>query len=129
MPNLTKYLLCLLLFPCLLVAACSKGDQARIPVQVWNGIKVKIETHPYPVRAGYNEIWLMARRVEGGPAHNIIVSLRANESKEWVQSVQDGHIGVFRRAVEVERGDRHLYVQLRDGGQSTELKFELPWPQ
>lgn len=112
---------------CIAAVACSKGDKARVPAQVWNDIVFKIETHPYPVREGHNEIWLKATKLEGGPAFNLIVWLRANESKDWVQSVQDGHIGIFRRAVEIADGDEYLYVKLRQGRQETVLKFELPW--
>ena len=94
---------------CVLSVACSKGERARIPAQLWNDIIFKIETHPYPVRAGHNEIWLKATKKKGGPASSLVVSLRANKSAEWVQSVQDGHIGVFRRAVRIEEGDEYLY--------------------
>ncbi|PCH60550.1 MAG: hypothetical protein COC05_04285 [Gammaproteobacteria bacterium] len=110
-----------------LTVACGKGEKARIPAQVWKDITFKIETHPYPVRAGHNEIWLKATKLEGGPAWNLVVSMRANASQEWVQSVQDGHIGVFRRAVKITEGDRYLYMHLRRGKSETELKFELPW--
>ena len=112
---------------CMVTVACSKGEQARIPAQLWNGIIFKIETHPYPVRAGHNEIWLKATKKGGGPASSIVVSLRANESAEWVQSVQDGHIGIFRRAVKIEEGDQYLYAHIRRGKTETELRFELPW--
>lgn len=121
--------LVIVFFISVLVVACSKGDQARIPAQLWNGVIFKIETHPYPVKAGHNEIWLKSTKKEGGPASSIIVWLRSNDSAEWVQSVQDGHIGVFRRAVKIEEGDRYLSVRVRRGQDETILKFELPWQE
>ncbi|MBL1292935.1 MAG: hypothetical protein COB61_003590 [Thiotrichales bacterium] len=111
------------------MVACSKGDRARVPAQLWNDIIFKIETHPYPVKVGFNEIWLKSTKKKGTPASSLIVWLRSNESAEWVQSVQDGHIGVFRRAVKIEEGDEYLYVKLKRGTEETVLHFELPWPQ
>ncbi len=114
---------------CVFTVACGKGERARIPAQLWSDIIFKIETHPYPVKAGHNEIWLKATKKEGGPAWSLIVSLRANKSAEWVQSVQDGHIGVFRRAVKINEGDQYLYVHIRRGDKEVELQFELPWSE
>lgn len=113
----------------LIVVACSKGEQNRVPAQLWNDIIFKIETHPYPVKVGYNEIWLKSTKKDGHPASTLIVWLRSNDSADWVQSVQDGHIGVFRRAVKIEEGDEHLYVKLKRGEEETVLRFELPWSQ
>lgn len=113
----------------LIMVACSKGEQNRVPAQLWNDIIFKIETHPYPVKVGFNEIWLKSTKKDGHPASTLIVWLRSNDSAEWVQSVQDGHIGVFRRAVKIEEGDEYLYVKLKRGEEETVLRFELPWPQ
>ncbi|MBL1432229.1 MAG: hypothetical protein COC09_00245 [Gammaproteobacteria bacterium] len=121
------YRLILISMLSMLTVACSGGEQARVPAQLWNGIIFKIETHPYPVKVGHNEIWLKSTKKEGGPAWSIIVWLRSNESAEWVQSVQDGHIGVFRRAVKIEEGDRYLSARIKRGKEETELQFELPW--
>ena len=127
--NKTLYRVILLSLLSIFVIACSKGEQARIPAQLWNDVIFKIETHPYPVRVGHNEIWLKATKTDGYPASTLIVWLRANESKQWVQSVQDGHIGVFRRAVEVAENDTHLFVKLKRGQDETILEFELPWKE
>ncbi len=121
---ITLILLCVIF---LLALGCSKGERARIPAQLWNEVIFKIETHPYPVKAGHNEIWLKATKTDGYPASTLIVWLRSNDSKPWVQSVQDGHIGIFRRAVEISEGDTHLYVKLRRGDEETILEFPLPW--
>src|SRR5665647_3198503 len=88
------------------LAACnSESQRISIPVQHWKGMDVRIETHPNPPLAGMSEIVVIVTGPHGKPTHDLIISLRGNESMPWVQAIQDGFIGVYRRAVDIGEGE------------------------
>lgn len=106
----------LTVFFCLLaagLAACNEKSEAiLLPAQHWNEMLVRIETHPYPPLAGMSEIVVIVTGPHGKPAGDLIVSLRGNDSMPWVQAIQDGFIGVYRRAVDLGDGETAA-VQVR----------------
>ena len=110
---------------CLLLIAC--GAESRLPTQVWQDVTVGLESRPAPVVAGMNEFLVSAVRASGAAEYNLLVSIRMSDDQPWVQAIQDGHTGVFRRAVAV-RGDapHTLRVRLVREGQEGVLAFELP---
>lgn len=111
---------------CLLLAACG-AEQSRLPPQIWQDIKVGLETRPAPVVAGMNEFLISAVRASGAAEYNLLVFIRMDEGGAWVQSIQDGHTGVFRRAIAVRGGGpQTLHVRLVRDGQEGELRFALP---
>jgi hypothetical protein len=62
----------------------------------------------------------------GRPASDLIVSLRTDDQDAWKQAIQDGQIGVYRRAVDVEPGTRSvLQVQIKRSGEEGVLRFPL----
>ncbi len=73
---------------------------------------VRIETHPNPPLAGMSEIVVIVTGPHGRPAGDLTVSLRGDESMPWVQAIQDGFIGVYRRAIDIGDGDTAV-VQVR----------------
>jgi hypothetical protein len=101
------------------LAACSDGgNQVSIPVQHWNETDVRIETHPNPPLAGMSEIVVIATGLHGRPDQDLTVSLRGDSSMPWVQAIQDGLIGVYRRAVDLGDGEKTvLQVRLQRGKQ------------
>ena len=110
------------------LAACSDaGDELPpIPSQHWNGMDVRIETHPNPPLAGMSEVVVIVTGTRGRPVHDLIVSLRAGDSAPWVQTVQDGHIGVYRRGVNIGFGESTvLQVQIQRGKEQQVLLFPL----
>ncbi|MDP1708378.1 MAG: hypothetical protein Q8L89_04860 [Gammaproteobacteria bacterium] len=112
---------------CLLLLACGAGS--RLPTQVWQDVTVGLETRPAPVVAGMNEFLVSAVRPTGAAEYNLLVFIRMDDDQPWVQAIQDGHTGVFRRAIAV-RGDapHTLRVRLVRAGQEGALAFELPPP-
>lgn len=79
-----------------------------------------------PVTQGMNEFWLIISENERRPAHDLIVSIRAGESGPWRQMIQDGHTGVYRRAVAVQDPESQaLEVQIKRGAEVGRLHFPL----
>lgn len=118
----TRYLALALLG--VLVTACSEPIP-RLPDQSWADINVTIETRPPALQPGMNEIVVIASRSAGGPAHDLIVSLRVNEGR-WHQAIQDGHVGAYRRAVMVGNPEADvLFVKIEDDNREGLLRFPL----
>jgi hypothetical protein len=95
------------------LAACNnESETASIPAQHWNEMVVHIETHPNPPLAGMSEVVVIVTGPHGKPAGDLTVSLRGIESLPWVQAIQDGFIGVYRRAINLGDG-KTAVVQVR----------------
>jgi len=109
------------------LSACG-SDQAidAIPVQKWQGMEVRVEARPSPPRAGMTEFLVMTTGERGRPVYDVIVSLRTDDQDSWKQAIQDGQVGVYRRAADVEPGSRSvLQVQLKRNGEESVLRFPL----
>jgi hypothetical protein len=109
------------------LGSCSVGPEAQaIPSQRWKDVEVRFDTRPSPPHAGMTEVLLIITGAHGIPAHDLIVSLRSSDRDEWKQTIQDGQIGVYRRAVEVRAGERSVVqVQLQRGAEQGILYFPL----
>ena len=114
-----------LLCAALLLGACG-SDESRLPVQVWQGVAIGVETRPAPVVVGMNEFLVSGTRPTRGAAHDLLVSIRMRDAEPWVQSIQDGHTGVYRRALNVGDGPQSLQVLLKLGTLETVLRYPLP---
>lgn len=109
------------------LVACSGGGESNvIAVQHWKDVDVRIETHPNPPLAGMSEIVVIITGPHGRPIPDLIVSLRGNDSMPWVQAIQDGMIGVYRRAIDIGDGSEVvLQVQLLHGTEQKVLFYPL----
>ncbi|MDX8379411.1 MAG: hypothetical protein R8K48_05110 [Gallionella sp.] len=97
-----------------MLAACDAGNKGiLIPMQHWNNMDVRIETHPNPPLAGMSEVVVIVTGLHGKPMSDLTISLRANPSGLWVQTIQDGYIGVYRRAVDLGNGKDGVTMQVR----------------
>lgn len=107
------------------LAACNdKSESLSIPAQQWNDMVVRIETHPNPPLAGMSEIVVIVTGPHGRPAGDLTVSLRGDESMPWVQAIQDGFIGVYRRAIDIGDGDTAVVqVRLEQGSVQKTMLF------
>ena len=109
------------------LAACNnESETASIPAQHWNEMVVHIETHPNPPLAGMSEIVVIVTGPHGKPAGDLTVSLRGVESLPWVQAIQDGFIGVYRRAIDLGDGKTAVVqVRLQKGDTQKVLLFPI----
>ena len=109
-----------------LVACGEEKGAITIPVQHWNETDIRIETHPNPPVAGMSEIVAIVTGPHGRPISDLTISLRSNDAMPWVQAIQDGFIGVYRRAVDVGDTDESvLQVRLQRGAEQKVLFFPL----
>jgi hypothetical protein len=107
-----------------LLAACADSDNMDTPAQKWQGLDVRVETRPSPPAVGMNEFLVIATGDRGRPAYDLIVSLRSSDADPWKQAIQDGQVGVYRRAAELDAVARNsLQVQIRRGATESVLRF------
>ncbi len=107
-----------------LLAACG-GDVARQPPpQQWQGLEVRVEPRPSPLHDGSSEFLVMVTDGRNKPAYNLVVSMRTSDSEPWKQAIEDGQVGVYRRAIKAESG-AELQVQIRRGDAEGVLRFPL----
>jgi len=117
-----KYIKLILL---VLLAACGSDQVSDTQPQRWQGAEVRVESRPSPPRSGVNE-FLVIVTGERGPIHDIMVSIRTDDQDQWIQAIQDGEVGVYRRAAKVAPGTRSvLQVQLKRNGAEGILRFPL----
>jgi hypothetical protein len=119
------FLLCVLISAFL--AGCGDGSESyAIPVQHWKDADIRVEIHPNPPLAGMSEVVVIITGVRGRPIPDFSVSIRGNYSAKWVQTIQDGMIGVYRRAVDIGEGDvTLLQVRLKLGDDQKVLLYPL----
>lgn len=113
------------LFFLVLLTACGRDQVADTQPQKWQGAEVRVESRPSPPRPGINE-FLVIVTGERGPVHDIMVSVRTDDQDQWIQAIQDGEVGVYRRAAKVTLGTRSvLQVQIKRNGAEGVLRFPL----
>lgn len=111
----------------MLTGCGGSAGEIQIPAQHWKTMDVRIETHPNPPVAGMSEIVVIVTGPRGRPVSDLKVQMRADDSMPWVQGIQDGLIGVYRRAVDLGNGtEATLQVQLvEQSADQTTLLFPL----
>ena len=110
----------------ILLSACGGEPSVEIPAQKWQGAEISVESRPSPPQTGMNEFVVMATGEHHRPIGDLIVSLRTDDQDAWTQAIQDGQLGIYRRAAEVAPGSRSvLQVQIRHNGTESILRFPL----
>lgn len=111
------------------LVACSDGvARISIPLQHWKEMDVRIDTHPNPPLAGMSEIVVIVTGLHGKPIPDLTISLRSNDSMPWVQTIQDGYIGVYRRAIDLggsDGGTAVVQVRLQQAAEQKIMLFPL----
>jgi len=110
----------------LLLQGCSgSGNSPEIAAQHWGDAEIDVQTRPLQVRPGMVEFLIIATTARGLPVHDMVVSIRMDDADAWSQTIQDGHSGVYRRAIRVAAGQDMVYVQLRRGQEQVTLDYSL----
>ncbi len=125
---LNKYFCVLtgLLAATILVACGESGEVNTVVVQHWKDADIRIETHPDPPLAGMSEIVIIITGPHGRPIPDLTVSIRGKNTSPWVQAIQDGMIGVYRRAIDIGDGEQaQLQVRLQHRTEEKVLYFPL----
>lgn len=110
-----------------LLAAChSDKERISIPMQHWKNMDIRIETHPNPPLAGMSEVVVIVTGLRGKPISDLTVSLRGDDSMPWVQAIQDGFIGAYRRAIDLGDKDQAVVrVKIQQNEAQTVLSFPI----
>jgi len=125
---LNKYLFVFMGLLCSVsLVACGEGGETNvIAIQHWKDADIRIETHPDPPLAGMSEIVIIITGAHGRPIQDLTVSIRGKNTSPWVQAIQDGMIGVYRRAIDIGEGDVvQLQVRLQHRSEEKILYFPL----
>lgn len=109
------------------LSACNSDNElAPAPTQHWKDMDVRIESHPNPPVAGMSEMVVIITGPHGRPIYEYLVSLRGGDAMPWVQAIQDGNMGVYRRAIDLGDGPTAvLQVRLQRGEAQQILSFPL----
>lgn len=108
------------------ITGCDGGISAQIGSQAWGAIDVAVELRPPPPRPGRNEMVVIVSGEHHRPVYDALVSVRADATQPWVQAIEDGHVGVYRRAIVLHRGPAAtVQVRLQRGDADTVLAFPV----
>jgi len=113
-----------------LLTACM-GDIPMSPTQQWDGLDFRLETRPPYITQGMMEFLVIANRPGRKPASGMIIDLRVGPTGRWVQAIEDGNVGVYRRAIKVNDPKTDImYVHIRrkdkDKNEDKEGLLEFP---
>jgi hypothetical protein len=109
------------------LGGCGSGEQSgTIGSRQWGPYDITVETRPWPPREGQNEVVVIIVGEHHVPIYDALVKMRAQPSSPWIQAIEDGHVGVYRRAVRFAAdGQSNLQVQLQRGDENTVLDFPV----
>ena len=120
-----KVFLLLLVMGLFFLNGCADNAQ-RLPTQVWKNLYVTIETRPPTVQKGMNEFLVIVNEDQKRVAHDLIVTMQIKGQTKTHQGIQDGHVGVYRRAVNVSDPTTDiLIVKIERDGEVGFLEFHL----
>lgn len=123
-----KYLFVIFLIA--MLPACGDGTMVVLGPQQWQDLEFRVEVHPSPPRAGMTEFVVIASREVYKPGVGLVVEIRVGEDEKWIQAIQDGFTGVYRRAAYV--ADPHtqsLLVQVRRTNKDEQTLLSFPLNQ
>ena len=103
----------LILLLVLFTTSCS----TEIPTtqfQEWGDYSFRLESRPPHVKPGMNEFLLVSNFKKRYRAYDLIVYFRMGPQGKWSQAIQDGHTGVYRKALLVRDVNTDvLYVHVK----------------
>jgi hypothetical protein len=113
--------------PALVLALCGcSGGTQDSPTENWRDLQVHVESRSYAPIPGMKELLVFVNRNRVLPAWDCRVDLRTSDADPWKQAIEDGHVGVYRRAVKVdEREHSVLQIWIHAEGNETVLRIPL----
>jgi len=95
-----------------LLAGCSGAPEPISEPLKWEEAVIELQSQPSPVAVGMNEFMVVATEERGRPVRDLVISLKAANG-QWRQAIQDGHSGVYRRALAVAAGQVEIELKVR----------------
>ena len=111
-----------------LTSGCGKDAAYLLPPQVWNDTEFLVEIRPGAPRVGMNEFVVISTQTDGAPGYTYVITIKTNLSDRSSQMIQDGHSGVYRRAIEVKDPANEILIVQVVHSKEAELKTELQFP-
>jgi len=115
--------ICLLLIVFLL-ASCTT-EIPTSPSVKWDEYTIRIESRPPVIEKGMMELLTLVDYEERGRGWDLIVYYRMGPSGRWIQAMQDGHTGVYRRAMNVidpVAGVLHVHIKRKQSREELAAK-------
>ena len=112
----------------LVVSACGRGNAYILPPQSWNDTEFMVEIRPGAPQKGMNEFVVISTQTDGVPGYNYIVTIKTDQNDRASQMIQDGHSGVYRRAIAVRDPLNEVLIVQIVHKEKPELKTELRYP-
>ncbi len=112
-------------FPALALCGCGGGTQDS-PIVHWRDLDVHVESRSYSPIPEMRELLVFVNRKSALPAWDCRVDLRTSDADPWKQAIEDGRVGVYRRAAKVDdREHSVLQIWIRAEGTETVLRIPL----
>ncbi len=118
----------LMVFFLVLTSGCGRDAAYLLPPQVWNDTEFLVEIRPGAPRVGMNEFVVISTQTDGAPGYTYVITIKTNLSDRSSQMIQDGHSGVYRRAIEVKDPANEILIVQVVHTKETDLKTELQFP-
>jgi len=112
--------------PAAALALCGCGGETRDSATLsWRDLQVHVESRGYGAMPDLKELLVFVNR-KSLPAWDCRVDVRTSDADPWKQAIEDGHVGVYRRAAKVDAGEhRVLQVWIHAEDSDTVLRFPL----
>ena len=105
--------ICLIITSIFLLASCST-EIPTTPSKKWNEYTFRLESRPPIIEKGMMEFLTLSDFEGNLRGCDLIVYYRMGPTGRWVQAIQDGHTGVYRRAMKVSDPETDvLYVHIK----------------
>ena len=108
----------------LALCGCS-GPTQDTPTVNWRDLQVHVESRSYGPIPGMKELLVFVNRNGALPAWDCRVELRTSDTDPWKQAIEDGRVGVYRRAAKVDGGE-HSVLQVRISAEGSETVLRVP---
>ena len=114
----------------IILASCGK-TKISIEPQRWKQFLVQLELRPSPLPQKtaarvYEFIVIVNDLKQKKVASRLVVSLRPKGRQKWLQAIQDGHVGVYRRAMPISLNDTLIEIEIDNEGHRHVLEFLIP---
>ena len=110
--------------PALALCGCS-GSTQDSPTVRWRDLEVHVESRTYSPIPGMRELLVFVNRNHVLPAWDCRVDLRTSDADPWKQAIEDGRVGVYRRAAKVDEHE-HSVLQIRIRAEGSETVLRIP---
>ena len=112
--------------PAAALALSGCGSETRDSATLnWRDLQVHVESRSYGPTPELQELLVFVTRNGAQPAWDCRVDLRSSDADPWKQAIEDGRVGVYRRAAKVD-GSEHSVLQVWIHAEDSETVLRFP---